>query len=213
MDMQLIAVAGLVAVTITLWATRGLPEYLTALLFFAFAMILHVAPASLVFSGFTSAFWLVISGYVIELPFARRVWPLDVRGLAAYLSRSYAQMVFGIVGLTYMLAFVMPSNMGRIALLMPIVLALADRVGFGDKSPGRIGLSLAVGFGTFQLSASILPANVPNLVMAGAIDTTYGLQLSYLPYLILHAPVLGFMKGLALCACVVWLFPDKVKKA
>jgi di/tricarboxylate transporter len=122
-------------------------------------------------------------------------------------------MVFGIVGLTYMLAFVMPSNMGRIALLMPIVLALADRVGFGDKSPGRIGLSLAVGFGTFQLSASILPANVPNLVMAGAIDTTYGLQLSYLPYLILHAPVLGFMKGLALCACVVWLFPDKVKKS
>jgi hypothetical protein len=65
MDMQLIAVAGLVAVTITLWATRGLPEYLTALLFFAFAMILHVAPASLVFSGFTSAFWLVISGYVV----------------------------------------------------------------------------------------------------------------------------------------------------
>ncbi len=68
MDMQLIAVAGLVAVTITLWATRGLPEYLTALLFFAFAMILHVAPASLVFSGFTSAaFWLVISGYVIGI--------------------------------------------------------------------------------------------------------------------------------------------------
>ena len=215
MDMQLIAVAGLVAVTITLWATRGLPEYLTALLFFAFAMILHVAPASLVFSGFTSAaFWLVISGYVIGI--AIRKTGLASRcagGLAAYLSRSYAQMVFGIVGLTYMLAFVMPSNMGRIALLMPIVLALADRVGFGDKSPGRIGLSLAVGFGTFQLSASILPANVPNLVMAGAIDTTYGLQLSYLPYLILHAPVLGFMKGLALCACVIWLFPDKVKKS
>jgi anion transporter len=215
MDAQLIIVAGLVAVTILLWATRRLPEYLTALLFFAVAMILHVAPASLIFSGFTSAaFWLVISGYVIGIAIRKTgLASRFARVLAVHLSRSYPQMVAGIVGLTYMLAFVMPSNMGRIALLMPIVLALADRVGFREKRPGRIGLSLAVGFGTFQLSASILPANVPNLVMAGSIDTTYGLQLSYLPYLILHAPVLGILKGAALCACVVWLFPDKVEKS
>jgi anion transporter len=215
MDAQLIIVAGLVAVTILLWATRRLPEYLTALLFFAVAMILHVAPASLIFSGFTSAaFWLVISGYVIGIAIRKTgLASRFARVLAVHLSRSYPQMVAGIVGLTYMLAFVMPSNMGRIALLMPIVLALADRVGFREKRPGRIGLSLAVGFGTFQLSASILPANVPNLVMAGSIDTTYGIQFSYLPYLILHAPVLGILKGGALCACVVWLFPDKVEKS
>jgi di/tricarboxylate transporter len=214
MDVQLITVASLVAVTIALWATRSLPEYLTALLFFASAMILHVAPASLIFSGFTSAaFWLVISGYVIGIAIVKTgLASRFARVLAAHLSRSYPQMVVGIVGLTYVLAFVMPSNMGRIALLMPIVLALADRVGFVEKRPGRIGLSLAVGFGTFQLSASILPANVPNLVMAGAIDTTYGLQLSYLPYLILHGPVLGILKGLALCVCVIWLFPDNVEK-
>ncbi|MGH8385070.1 MAG: SLC13 family permease [Pseudomonas sp.] len=214
MDVQLVLVSGLVAVTIGLWATRKLPEYLTALLFFAFAMTLHVAPASLIFSGFTSpAFWLVISGYVIGI--AIRKTGLATRFasvLASYLSRSYLQMVAGVIGLTYALAFVMPSNMGRIALLMPIALALATRVGFEGNRSGRIGLSLAVGFGTFQLSASILPANVPNLVMAGAIDTTYGLQLSYLPYLLLHAPVLGILKGVALCACIVWLFPDKPEK-
>ena len=37
--------AGLVvAVTILLWATTALPEYLTALLFFTAAMVLGVAP-------------------------------------------------------------------------------------------------------------------------------------------------------------------------
>jgi hypothetical protein len=32
-------------------------------------------------------------------------------------------LVAGTVGLTYALAFVMPSNMGRIAVLMPVVMA------------------------------------------------------------------------------------------
>jgi di/tricarboxylate transporter len=100
--------------------------------------------------------------------------------------------------------------MGRIALLMPIVLALADRAGLGEGRAGRIGLALAVGFGTYQLSASILPANVPNLVMAGAIETTYGLQLSYVPYLVLHAPVLGVLKGIVLALCILWLFRDRI---
>ena len=46
---------------------------------------------------------------------------------------------------------------------------------------------LAVGFGTFQLSATILPANVPNLVMSGAAEGSYGIHLNYVPYLLLHA--------------------------
>ena len=53
------------------------------------------------------------------------------------------------------------------------------------------GLALAVGFGTFQLSATILPANVPNLVMSGAAEGSFGIHLNYVPYLLLHTPVLG----------------------
>jgi di/tricarboxylate transporter len=100
----------------------------------------------------------------------------------------------------------MPSNMGRIAVLMPVVMALADRAGLPAQGRGRVGLALAVGFGTFQLSASILPANVPNLVMAGAAESAFGLHLAYLPYLALHAPVLGLLKGAVLAACILVLF-------
>jgi di/tricarboxylate transporter len=213
MDGHMLLVAALIAATIALWATGKLPEYLTALLFFAFAMILSVAPAAVIFSGFaSSAFWLVVSGYVIGIAIAKTGLAERIaRLLAARLASSYRRMVFGTVGLTYALAFVMPSNMGRISLLMPIVLALADRAGLGEGRAGRIGLALAVGFGTFQLSASILRANVPNLVMAGAIETTYGLRLSYVPYLVLHAPVLGILKGIALVLCILLLFPDRAE--
>jgi di/tricarboxylate transporter len=207
--------AGLIAVTIGLWATGRLPEHVTALLFFAAAMILNVAPASVVFSGFASAaFWLVVSGYVIGIAIARTGLAARIaRLLAARVASSYSRMVLGVIGLTYGLAFVMPSNMGRIALLMPIVLALADRAGLGEGRPGRIGVALAVAFGTYQLSASILPANVPNLLMVGAIETSYGLHLAYVPYLLLHAPVLAILRGATLAGCILWLFRDRTESA
>ncbi|VDZ81707.1 integral membrane protein [Salmonella bongori] len=51
-----------------------------------------------------------------------------------------------------------------------------------------------------RLSATILPANVPNLVMSGAAEGSYGIHLNYVPYLLLHTPVLGWLKGIVLIA-------------
>ena len=213
MEGNSIATAALIAGTIGLWATGRVPDYLTALMFFAAAMILGVAPGSVIFSGFGSAaFWLVVSGFVLGIAISSTgLAARAARLLAARTTASYPRMVLGVVGLTFGLAFVMPSNMGRIALLMPIVLALANRAGLGEGRPGRLGLALAVGLGTYQLSGSILPANVPNLLMSGAIETAYGLHLAYLPYLALHAPVLGILKGALLVACILWLFPDRIE--
>ncbi len=53
-------------IAILLWATSLLPEYLTALLFFAAVAVVHAAPPDVLFSGFQSeAFWLVLGGFVI----------------------------------------------------------------------------------------------------------------------------------------------------
>lgn len=205
--------ACVVVVTIALWATARLPEYLVALLFFAVSACLHLAPPDVLFSGFASAaFWLVLSGFVLGVAI-RNVGLADriARSLVEHFTNSWLRMLGGVVLLTYGLAFVMPSNMGRIALLMPIVMAMADSVGLVKGTRGRIALALAVGVGTFQLSASILPANVPNLIMAGAAESAYGLQFSYLPYLLLHAPVFGLLKGLALIFCLYVLFPANLQ--
>ncbi|WP_435928337.1 SLC13 family permease [Dryocola sp. BD613] len=201
----------IILVTIALWATSALPEYLTALLFFAVAMVAKIAPAEVIFSGFaSSAFWLVFSGFVLGIAI-RKTGLADraARVISANLTDSWVRMVGSVVLLSYALAFVMPSNMGRIALLMPIVAAMAKRAGILEGSRAWFGLALAVGFGTFQLSATILPANVPNLVMSGAAEGAYGIHLNYLPYLWLHTPVLGILKGLILIGLICWLFPGK----
>ena len=137
------------AIAILLWATSALPEYLTALLFFAALTLFRAAPADVVFSGFQSeAFWL----------------------------------------------------------------ALADRAGFAEGSPGRYALALAVGFGTYELSASILPSNVPNLIMTGAAEHAYGIQFNYLPYLWLHAPVVGVLKGILITVLLWRMFPASPRR-
>lgn len=203
----------IIVVTIILWATSLLPEFLTALLFFTAAMIAKIAPPEVIFGGFaSSAFWLVFSGFVLGVAI-RKTGLADraARALSSRLTDSWPLMVASVVLLTYALAFVMPSNMGRIALLMPIVAAMAKRAGIADGSRAWFGLALAVGFGTFQLSATILPANVPNLVMSGAAEGSYGIHLNYVPYLLLHTPVLGILKGLVLIGLICWLFPGAPK--
>ncbi|MCL6743365.1 SLC13 family permease [Kosakonia sp. R1.Fl] len=201
----------IVGITIVLWATSLLPEFITALLFFTAAMVAKIAPPEVIFGGFaSSAFWLVFSGFVLGVAI-RKTGLADraARALSAKLTDSWLQMVASVVLLSYALALVMPSNMGRIALLMPIVAAMAARAGIHEGTRSWYGLALAVGFGTFQLSATILPANVPNLVMSGAAEGSYGIHLNYVPYLLLHTPVLGILKGLILIGLICWLFPGQ----
>ena len=124
-------VAGLVAGTITLFATGAVAEHLTALLFFAFAMVFSIAPADLVFTGFASkAFWLVVSGMVIGLAIHKTGLGARIaRALARLFPATYIGLIAGLILVAMAISFFMPSSMGRIVLLMPIALALADRYG------------------------------------------------------------------------------------
>ena len=208
----MITAAAIAVLCLSVWATGVLPEIVATLGFFALATLTRVAAPATIFSGFaSSAFWLVLSGLVVGAAMTRTgLGGRLARGLARPLSSSYAWLIGGLVTVAFLLAFVMPSNLGRIALLVPIVLSLADELGLAPGSNGRTGAVLAVGFATPVLSAAILPANVPNLVMAGAAEKAYGLHLTFLPYLLLQAPVLAVVKGALLVLLICLLFPDRL---
>lgn len=211
-EAAVVAAALLLVLCMGLWASALLPEIVTALAFFGLAMLLKLAPAETVFSGFSSqAFWLVLSGMIVGQGMTRTgLGARMARVLALRLSGSYLRFITGLVVLSFLLALVMPSNLGRIALMIPVTLALCDGFGLVAGRPGRDGAVLAVGVATPILSAAILPANVPNLVMAGSAERLLGLHFSYLSYFILHAPVLAFAKGVMLVALIVRLFPDRL---
>lgn len=127
---------------------------------------------------------------------------------ATLLHGSYLKIIAGLVTAGVLFSFLMPSAMGRVVLLTPIALSIATHFGFKNGAKGRTGICLAVILGTFIPAFGILPANVPNMVLIGMAETQYQLSLLYGPYLLLHFPVLTFLKAILIVGLIVWLYPD-----
>lgn len=197
-------------VVLSLWATGLIPEFLTALIFFTGAMLLALAPPAVVFSGFTStAFWLILGGMVLGVA-------INVTGLgrrlaalvSARLGRSYAWLIFGLVLAGMLFSLIMPSAFGRVVLLVPIGVGIAEQFGLAKGSKGYTGIVIALVLGPFLPGFAILPSNVANMVLAGLAETLYGYTPMYGEYFLLHFPVLGLLKGLVLWGLILFLFPD-----
>ena len=204
--------AAVVLMTLVLWATGVFPPFLTSLIFFALVIVFRLARPELIFSGFGSAaVWLIVSGFVIGA--AISVSGLGQRlaaFLAPLLAGSYPRMIIGLSVAASLLGFVMPSSTGRAVVMVPIGMALADRVGFRAGSNGRIGIAAALALACNMPSFAILPANIPNMILSGASETLHGIAFSYTRYLALHFPVLGILKLALIIALVLTIFPDRL---
>ncbi len=205
--------AALALFAVGLYATVAVPEHVTALAYFAIAMVFAIAPAPVVFSGFHStAFWLVFGGLIVGI--AVQKTGLGARlamSITQRLSGSYVMLVFGIAAVGMALAFLMPSTMGRIVLLTPIVIALCDHVGYEPGSNERTGLVLAMACGTWMPSSAILPSNVPNMVMIGVAENLFDITFNYGEYMLANMPVNGLLKALLIIGLVVIMFPGRIR--
>lgn len=203
--------AAVVLVTLVLWSTALLPPFLTALIFFAAVLIPGLATPELVFAGFGSAaVWLIVSGFVIGAAITES--GLGARlasALAPLVGGSYLRLVAVMTLAAMALGFVMPSSVGRAVVLIPVGMALAERLGHAQGSNGRIGLAVALTLACNMPSFAILPSNIPNMILAGAAEGQHGVVFGYLSYLVLHYPVLGIVKSALTVALVVALFPAR----
>jgi len=206
--------AAVIFLAIGLWSTAVLPSSFGSLIFLFVTVVLSIAPAKVVFSGFhSSATWLVFGGLIIGLGVKRT--GLDMRLVRSFLAnfpKRYFGMIYGVFWIGMALAFIVPSASGRVAVLVPIMVALAKELGFSEDSPnlgkGRTGLILAASMGTMIPAFTVLPANVPNMVLYGAADSVLDIQLAYTDYLWLNFPVMGFFPLLVYPAIIATLFRD-----
>jgi di/tricarboxylate transporter len=206
---------GVTLIAAGLWGTAVVPAYFTSILFMFLAVALAIAPARVVFSGFQStAVWLVFGGLVLGVAVQKTgLGARAVRAMLRSFPLSYRGIVWAVALTGVALALFIPSASGRVVLLMPIVIALADRLGFAPGRPGRTGLVLAAGLGTTIPAFGILPANVPNMALIGAAESIYDAHFTYGGYLALNFPVMGVLSALAIPTVVSRMFPDTATPA
>lgn len=96
-----------------------------------------------------------------------------------HLEGSYIKIIAGVVLIGVIFSFLMPSAMGRVILLIPIALGIAEHFAFSAGSNGRTAIILAAIFGTFIPAFSILPANVANMILAGLAEHQFNFSFLY----------------------------------
>ena len=210
---QTMHAGALCVLVIGMWALGSLPEHLVALIFFLLAMVLAIAPANVVFSGFASGtLWLVLGGLIIaEAVNQTGLGERFARFVIGRRTLSYRALIAVVVLVCSLMCVVMPATVSRILLLLPIMAAVAQRVGLRPGSLGYDGVSLAVIMANYQIGTAFLPANAPNLVLAGAAETLYGITFIYGEWLLVQLPVMGILKALVIIGLIWMFFPDETR--
>ena len=189
-DHVVAATAAIDVLALMCFATGVLPHMTTAFLSIIAFMILNLAPAEVVFSAFTTGgIWLTISGLIIGAAITDTGLGKQV---AAYIfcltGTSYARSIVLISVAGFLLGFLVPSTIPRVIIMMPVTASLAAAMGFERGSRGQIGLAAAAATSTLLPTYTVLTANLPTIVQAGALEALYGIAPSYANYLVAQLP-------------------------
>lgn len=200
----------LFASTIIFWATSLLPDYQVSLIFMFSAWGLNLSSKEIVFSGFSStAFWLVFCGMLLGVSVKKvQLLKLVQNWFMGFKQPSYLMILVSIALFALGFSFVMPSGVGRIVLCVPLVIVVAKNFGFSQKDKGYTGILLTFILGTSLPAFSILPANVPNMILSGLTHQLYDYELLYAEYLWATFLVLGLLKLCMIVGLTYFFYKD-----
>ena len=212
-DIKNLILITLLITTITFWATSLIPIYQTSLIFLFTSLIFSLSTKDIIFSGFaSSAFWLVFAGMLIASAITNVRLSERFSSLFTKIKNpTYLKVLISINIFSLLFSFIMPSSLGRIVLLIPIAFVVAKSFGFKESDKGYLGIMLAFILSTLIPGFTILPANVPNMILSSLSFEIYGIDLLYSHYLIANFLVLGFIKNFIIIALLYIMFKDELK--
>lgn len=186
----------LIGVALLCWVTGKLPGWWAGLWLMTIGGLLKLAPASVMLAGMTSsATWMVLAGIVLSAAIEQTgLGKRLAMVISPWLRGSFLRAAWGSMLLGVTMIFIMPSAMSRVLLLLPLLVALADELGYAPGQRGRTAIIMGGVLGTYLPASAVLPANIPNNVLAGAVETLLGQGPRYGTYFLLHFPVLGALK-------------------
>lgn len=211
-DTKNLILISLLITTVIFWASSIIPSYQTSLIFLFTCLIFSLSTKDIIFSGFSSsAFWLVLAGMLIASAIKNVHLSDRFSSLFTKIKNpSYLKILISINIFSLLFSFIMPSSLGRIVLLVPIAFVVAKSFGFKENDKGYIGIMLAFILSTLNPGFTILPANVPNMILGSLSSEIYGIELLYSHYLIANFLILGLLKNLIIIFLLYFMFKDEI---
>ncbi|HUR34048.1 MAG TPA: SLC13 family permease [Vicinamibacterales bacterium] len=195
--------------TIVWWATRPFDHAWVGLGALALFWIAGCSPPVTILSGFwnnTTGFLLgalAIGAFVSTTGLARRI----AYSIAARLGSSYSGLLLALLCVDFLLTFLIPSGIARVAVLSSIVVGMAEALGLTRRDAAARGLMIAVTCAASTFDKMVL-AGTSSILAAGIIEQIGGVRISYGLWFLAFVPCVL----LTIVGCwqlVLWLFPDR----
>jgi len=202
----------IVAFMIVYWLTEPVDHGLTALIGCYLFWALKVTKFSVAFSGYTnSTIWFLFSSLLMAEAASRT-------GLAKRLGYSFmravgtssAQIQSGFITLTFLLAFFVPSGMGRLGLLAPLTVGILKAAGLSERSNFAKGLFVMVTSISGLIDVMVL-SGATSMMTRGIVEEQTGIQLLWSQWLLACLP-LNLLTLLAAIAIVRFLYPSEAQE-
>ncbi len=207
------------------WVSEAVPLGATSLLPLVLVPWLGIAPASQAAAPYAHhLIFLFLGGFLLAQTMQR--WNLHTR-LALHVVRlvgtSPSRIILGFMMATALLSMWV-SNTATAAMMMPIGLAVIQQVADAaergrvnvDTAPGRFNFGVALMLG-IAYAASIggtgtLIGTPPNVLLAGTLEDSYGISLSFVSWLAVGVPFVVVLVPIAWLTLTRLVFPLELRE-
>lgn len=206
--------AVLVLLLVTLVSVKQVSDHVAALAFFLVAVGIFGLPPAVAFAGFTAgASWLILAGMILGAALTDSGLTDRIAERVLGLIRpSYASVIGAIALLSLVLVFLVPSTAARVLLLVPIVMTLADRLGYRRDGKGFAGMVIAIAVLSYLPCTGVMTSNVRNLGVIGATQSLYGIHFTYSDFLVWNLPFLSLALTGAFALLIIWRYRETPRR-
>lgn len=198
---------GITLFALVLWTAQPVPVSWTSLAVLLLLPASGLLDFSQTFAPFAgSTIWLVFSGMVLSLVVSESgLGDRLARASLPLLAGGRLRLLLGLHAVGLAAAFLVPSGVVRVLLLMPVGTALIRALDPDGEDPALPpAVTLSILHGTYYGGAGILTGTVPNIIVAGQLEAVAGRVVYWGEWLLWMFPVLGALRTL-LCLAVIWV--------